>query len=225
MKSLVGRVALASALAAALGGSAAAVSAGLTAKQMVAQREQATLDATARELAAEVLDELEEEPDEDDDAEERAEHAALRALAHDPEGRLAWALAHELDELDLPGKRAAVFRGGAYIAGDPRLPRPREDCALDGVQRVCAVPLGARTLVLAARAEAELDRRALFSDALWLGVLCGALLGGVASYALSRWALRPLTALRDGVRAIPVDASDASMLAMAAQPEVEELRV
>jgi two-component system OmpR family sensor kinase len=227
---LVARVALASAMAAALGGTISAFSAGLTAKGLIAKQEKGSLQHAAGELADEVLDELDEsEDDDDEDAEEAAERAALEALAHDPARRLEWALAHELEDVELPGVRAAIYEHGVYLAGDRALRAPGEgECRLDEVEgttmRVCAVPLQGRVLVLAARADAELARKALFSAALWIGLACGALLGGASSYALSRWALRPLTTLRDQVRAIPVDASDAAQLAPAQQPEIEELR-
>jgi signal transduction histidine kinase len=218
---LVGRVALASALAAAVGGVVASLSAGLTARSMLVEREQTSLREQAQHLADEVLDELQETADRDDDEEERAEHAALSALEGDR--KLAWALAHELDDMDLAGKRAAIFAGETRVVGDATLRRPRADCELHTRSRVCAVPIAHRTLVLSANAQVARDQ-SLFSSALWIGLSCGAALGGVLSYALSRWALRPLTRLRDQVRAIPIDASDASSLAPLAQSELEELR-
>ncbi|HEX5658556.1 MAG TPA: HAMP domain-containing sensor histidine kinase [Polyangiales bacterium] len=226
---LVARVALASAMAAALGGTISAFSAGLTAKGLIAKQEKSSLQHAASELAEEVLDELDEtEDDADEDAEEAAELAALQALASNPSKRLDWALAHELEDVELPGVRAAIFEHGVRVAGDA-LPAPAPgDCQIEDVagtpMRVCAVPLGGKLLVLAARADAEQARKTLFSAALWIGLACGALLGGASSYALSRWALRPLTTLRDQVRAIPIDASDSKALAPAQQPELEELR-
>ncbi len=230
MKSLVGRVALASAVAAALGGIISASSAGLTAKGLIGKQEKASLRHAADELADEVRDELDEsEDDADEDAEEAAEAAALAALASEPGKRLDWALAHELQDVELRGARAAIFEHGARLAGDPALPLlDQDECAIHEVDgktmRVCAVAMQGKTLVLAARADAEEARKALFSSALWIGLASAALLGAAFSYALSRWALRPLTTLRDQVRAIPVDASDTTPLLPAQQPEIEELR-
>jgi len=236
VSSLAGRVALASALAAALGGSVAALSTGITARELVSKHEKKNLKAVARELSDELLEELDElrtGEDDDDEPDERLERAQLQRLAQQPDGEqrvLARLLAHELEDVKLPGARAVVRAAQDVVAGDPRLPHPaRGDCDLTVYQgtslRACTVPLGERTLTLVVSADAERDRSALIGQALWVGLLAGALLGGLLSYFVSRWALSPLMALRDRVRALPVeDAEPARLGAVAAQVEVEELR-
>ncbi|MEY4510251.1 MAG: hypothetical protein RLZZ450_2373, partial [Pseudomonadota bacterium] len=233
--SLAGRVALASALAAALGGSVAALSTGITARELVSKHEKKNLKAAARELADEVRDELEElaEPDDDDEPDEHAERVELTQLAVHPDGErlvLTKLLAHELGDVKLPSATAVIRRRGQVIVGDARLPFPeRGDCDVTvhlGTQvRACTVAMGNDTLTLVVNADDERDRSALIVQSLWVGLLAGALLGGLFSYFVSRWALSPLLVLRDRVRALPVDDADPARLGgVAAQVEVEELR-
>lgn len=220
--SLKGRVALASAAAAALGGSVAALSAGVAARELISAHEASAL----RDAAHEVVDELNEEReegDEDDDAERDAPATSSPRT-------LEQMLAHELDDLKLPSARAVIRDGQRALAGDASLPAvPLGECRLEqraGTPlRACSVRFGQRRLTLAVEAAAERRRGALIARALWIGVLSGALLGGLFSFLVSRWALAPLSELRDHVRAVRPDQPSAGGLSGALpQPELEELR-
>ncbi|MET0341715.1 MAG: HAMP domain-containing sensor histidine kinase [Polyangiales bacterium] len=230
-RSLVGRVALASALAAALGGTVAALSMGVTAKELVSKHENKSVRSAARSLAREVLDELADDGD-DEDEQPRGKKKS-RALPAPPRGgdlALERALMHELEDVKLPGARASVHLHDQLIAGDARVPRLTPgDCALtlfEGNEaRACSVVMDTQVLTLLTPTDAERDRNVLISRALVVGLTLGALLGGLASFFLARWALSPLTALRDRVRALRVDdAQPAQLGPEAAQRELEELR-
>lgn len=220
--SLVGRITLAGAAAAALAGTGSALSAGITGRELVSAHDVAVHRAAALELAEEVREEVYGE-DDDEDSDEDSE---LRTFPD--------ALAHELEDVKLPGARAAIDMDGERVAGDPTLPRlTRDGCeslTREGVAlRACSVPLGDAEgkgrVILVAEIEGELTRKSLFTRALWLGLLSGALLGALSSYLLARWAIAPLSALRDRVRALRVDDTRPELLGPpATQLEVEELR-
>lgn len=216
--SLVQRITLASAVAAAVGGAASALSAGIRARTLVAEHEASVVRAEALELIDEVAEELAGNSDDEEDDDD----AALRT----PEG----ALAHELDDVKLKDARAVLRSGGRVVAGDTQLPAMASNtCRIITVQgeaqRACTVQNDAGVLTLAAPMEDEERRYALLAEALWIGVLSGALLGALSSYLLARWAIDPLNALRDRVRSVNVLAPSAQPLAQPApQPEVEELR-
>ncbi len=223
--SLVGRVTLASAGAAALGGAVAAMSMGVTAKELVAKQETKSLEVATKKLAKELREEL--EPDDDDRDGEEAPRAVLQDL---PESGLAQLLAHELGDVKIPGAMAVIRARDRVLAGDPALPSaPLGACELARYDawpvRSCTVALAQNSLTLVARIDAERDRNILISRALLVGLSLAALLGAAASYWISRWALRPLTLLRDQVRAIRPDEPEAASLGQtAAQIEIEELR-
>ena len=222
--SLVGRVTLAGATAAALGGGVAALSAGFTGHELVAAHETATLRAAAVELVDEVTEEVYGESDEDKD------EASDEARDPRPRRTFPQALVHELEDVKIPDAQAAVWLDGKLVAGDPELPRlTAGECAqwtLSGIeQRACSVRQGRVLLTLVAPMEAERAQSGLFSRALWVGLTSCALLGALASFVLARWAVAPLSALRDRVRALRVDDPRPEHLgAPVAQVEVEELR-
>lgn len=224
-RSLSSRVALASAMAAAIGGTAAALSMGVTAKELVTKQENKSLKAAARALAREVMDEL------DDDGDGHRKGRARLLSIDDPDHKkLELALNHELEDVKLPGARAVVRDRERVILGDPRLPTPSfGDCELvtydNQEARGCTVAMGLYALTLVADADAERDRNVLIGRALIVGLLCGALLGGLASFVIARWALSPLTTLRDRVRGLRVDDARPEQLGPPArQIELEELR-
>lgn len=209
--SLARRVAVASAGAALLGGIVAAAGAGFATEGLLDARDDDQLRHAARELAAELVDEL------------REDGGATEAWQE--------ALLDELEDVELPGARAAVHLGGARVAGDPALvPRAPGGCSIvalpDGDHRVCSVQHGEATVTLAARAVDAAGQRRLFAWAALIGVLFGAAAGGGASALVARWALAPLRRLRDRVRQI---APDAPRVAPIAEPlsyaEVEDLRL
>lgn len=88
-RSLVGRVALASALAAAFGGTVAALSMGVTAKELVSKQENKSLKAAARALAREVLDELDEDDDSDEEKPRTKGRARLLPTGDEAGSRIA----------------------------------------------------------------------------------------------------------------------------------------
>ena len=218
-ESLARRVAWVAAAAAALGGMLAAGVAGLLAAELVGRHADRVLRADALELASEVQEELVGEDDEDDICE--------------PEGPLPLpaALADELQEVDRPGASAEILSPtGQLRAGDADLPRlePGACVLIDSLgspRRVCAVKLGDDTLVLGISADDERERLTLIGWALLAGALTGAVLGGLASLYTARWALAPLTALRERVKQIDADAPSTTALTPSDQVEIEELRV
>jgi signal transduction histidine kinase len=209
--SLVNRVALGAALAAALAGGVAAAAAGIAARELVASHEESALRAAVTDMR----DELRED-DEDESS--------------PPERDMDQRLLHELDDLKLAGARAALIAHGRVVAGDGALPALdagscREQDEPGKSLRLCALPFQDATLVLAVPRAAEHARSALITRALWFGLWVGALLGGLFSYFVARWALAPLTALRDRVRAVDGGAPEVAPLSpRAAHAEVEELR-
>jgi signal transduction histidine kinase len=219
--SLAGRVAVASGLAAALGGIIAAVAAGVTARELVATHEDESVRAAALELADEV-DEESRDADEDPESDEHGD---------EPEnGSLAALLAHELADVDMPGASAAIRRGSELLAGDPQLPTVAsgkcEVFSEPSLLRVCAVSFQGEVLQLGVRAESEHERDRLLRHALLVGLLSGALFGSVFSYFIARWALKPLTQLRDRIRIVRADKPDSSgFMKHFSHVEVEELRV
>ncbi len=234
-QSLAARVALASAIAAALGGSAAALSMGVTARELSSKHETKRLATATKKLAKEVVDELR---DDDGDEPPRAQVDGASEVTQE----LTRALADELEDVKYPGATAAIHTRGGAIVGDRRLVRLRPgECELlelgGQTQRACTVAIPSSlargtarfdggSLTLAVPTDVERERNALLARALLVGLLCGALLGGVASYWLSRWALAPLSRLRDRVRAIDADdPQSGSLAADAERGEVEELRL
>lgn len=199
--SLLGRVALASGLAAALGGVIAAGTAGLTTRELVEGADDDELRAAARELVEELLE------DDDDDP-------------------LAEELADELDDLDLPGARAAVRIHGRLVAGDASLPAIEPgSCEWADELHVCAVSADDLTLVLGASAARAHALEPLFAWGAALGILLGSLAGALVSARSARWALRPLDRLRAQIDAIDADApSSAALSPPAEHAEIEALR-
>lgn len=196
-KSLVGRVALASALAAGIGGAAAALAVGTTATGLLSIYDEDTLRSAAFRLASEVKEEALDIVDDDP--------LALRAR-----GTLVYdaALADELTDVDLPEARARIDGPEGHIAGDPRLPPAELGTCEDGMYagrpvHLCAVPFAAQhTLTLAMSARDARARLPLLGWSALVGVLVGALIGGIASRRAVVWALRPLTTLSSRVRAV-----------------------
>jgi signal transduction histidine kinase len=214
-ESLIRRVTWVGAAAAALGGMLAAGVAGLLAAGLVSRHDDGVLRRDAIELAAEIREDL--EGDEDDPPPDKP--------------RLDAELADELPEVDRPGASAVIRSpSGQLRAGDDSLPRLEPDACeridVRGAPRlVCAVELGDDILVLGIDAVDNRQRLELIGWALVAGALIGAVLGGLASLWSARWALAPLTALRDRVKQIDADAPSTTGLTPSDQLEVEELRV
>lgn len=209
--SLASRVAMASAVAAALGGVVASLTAGITAEELVDKHEAKTI----RKATAKLVEEVSEERDEDDGIDE---HGSLQNL-----------LDHELAELKLFGAEAAIHRAGERLAGatdiEPLKPGTCRHVRGAATYRLCTQRMGPELLTLRAPADAERDRSTLLLRALLVGLLGGALIGGLASYVFARWALRPLSLLRDRVRRLSVESPNPEPLAAGfSQIEVEELR-
>lgn len=223
--SLVRRVALTSAIAAAVGGATAATFAGVLANRLVTRHEDQTVLAAVRELADEIDEELErgggDDEDDDDD------------IQQDADGRpiLSSVLAHELEDVKLPDASAAIVRQRDTVVGDASLPAiaAGECTAVDTLglgRRVCAASLaGSDLVVLGVSTHVERERWALLAWALVGGALVGAVVGGAASLRSARWALAPLTELRDRVRRVDGDAPRSEILDPPARhAELEELR-
>ncbi len=211
-RSLVRRVAWCSAAAAALGGTLAAVAVGMTTRSLVQGDEDARILSHTRELAAEVFEEAEDE-------------GGPLAL------RLARALDEELDELELPGGRAAAHLDGTHVAGEPQIPAlGNEECGAFRIAgeafRGCTVARGGAAISLAASGSGLGRHLGLLMWAALIGIAVGALGGGVSSVLAARWALRPLRRLGDRVRAVPPDAPEGHALgAPLGYAEVDELRL
>lgn len=199
--SLLRRVGVASGIAAALGGIIAALTGGLATRELIEDADDTQLIAAAMEIAEELL--------EDDD---------------DP---IAEVLEDELEDLELPGGRAALREGGVLLAGDPRLPmlEPGE-CARSGEVHACAVAVAGRTLVVGASAVRARAIEPLFVWGAVLGIVLGSLAGALTSATTARWALRPLDRLRAQIEAIDADRPSSETLSTPAQhAEIEALRV
>jgi signal transduction histidine kinase len=216
--SLVGRISVASALAAALGGTGAALSAGVTARELSNAQEISHLLRASTVVAEEIAEEL--YGDDDDDGEEDEGPRSPSAI-----------LADEVADVKLEGAHAALWIDGRLAAGSTELPTlsPGHCTKLslsDGVVRACSLRVGrAALLTLAVSTFAEESRAQLLLRALLVGIVGGALLGGLLSYVLARWAIAPLNALRDRVRQVRVEEPEPKPLAeIVAEPEIEELR-
>lgn len=219
-KSLVRRVALASALAAGLGGAAAAIAVGTTAGGLLRSHDEDVLRAAASHLAQEVEEEALDLVDDDAD-EARARGTRLYEEA----------LADELPDLDLPEARARIDGPDGHIAGDPRLPRAALGaCATETFAgrpvHLCAVPIGDRwTLTLTTSASDARARLPLLGWSALVGILIGALIGGFASHRAAVWALGPLAALSERVRAVrPSDPRPEVLAPPLEHRELEALR-
>jgi signal transduction histidine kinase len=169
-----------------------------------------------------VREELLEDDDQDDDDDR------LDEGGHTPAGILA----HELEDVKLEGARASLWMDGRRVAGALDLPAlAANECEKLTVHahviRACTMPVGAHaTVTLAITTQAEQARSNLLVRALSVGTLGGALLGGLLSYFLARWAIAPLNRLRDGVRRIqPESPQITSIREPVPQLEVEELRL
>lgn len=222
--SLVGRVALASALATALGSMLASVAGGLSAVELVKNHDDMSLlDATA-----DLAEEVEEELAEDDDGPDPDDIFIPRELPADPFGA---ALADELADVRLFGARAALHLDGAYVAGDLSLPRPAPGrCAsaraADGPLRVCTAQRGQLSVTLAINSERADAQRNLLGLGALIGMFVGALISGLTSFGLARWALRPLSDLRDRVALVRAeDLSTTEFTEPYQHSELEVLRV
>ena len=220
-KSLVRRVALAAALAAGLGGAAAAVAVGTTATGLLSSHDEETVRAAtfelAREVEEEVLDLAEDDP---------------RLLREHPRRLYEEALADELPDLDLPEARARIDGPEGLVAGDPRLPRAalgacETDSFAGSPVHVCAAPIGDRwTLTLTTSAADARARLPLLGWAALVGVVLGALSGGLASHYAAVWALGPLARLSERVRAVrPSDPRPEVLAPPLEHRELEVLRV
>jgi signal transduction histidine kinase len=223
--SLTTRVATASALAASLAGAAAAMTSELAAHRLIDRYQDRTLLHAAHDLVAEMQEEFEEDLDE---AEEDYGSAG-RSLES--------VLRHEIDDVKLPGVRAAIWHQGQLLAGEPGLSPPPLDTCTQRIERgmprrTCTVAFGADLLVLSASETRERAQQGLFGRAVLFGALIGALLGWALSRRMALWALSPLIELRDHVRRIKPDSlsdprsAEALTLSKAArgEVEVEELR-
>lgn len=212
---LVRRVALASALAAALGGATATVAASLASRHLVEAQDHRLLLEANRELIDETLEELEDEESSDD---------------YPGFGTLAGALAHELEDVDLPNARAAVFREGERVAGDPSIPRIAVGTCRDyveeaGPRRACADEKDSYLFVLSVDARRQEDQRTFFLWSGALGIAIAALAATLSARRTAEWAMRPLDELRDRVRAVDPDEPAVGTLATPiGQEDVDELR-
>ena len=232
-RSLVRRVALASALAAALGGALAALVGGLTASAWLEANEDREVLIAARDFSEEITEEL-HEAEEDDTVDE---HRHFR-LVHG-ERTLANLLVHEMEDVKLPGGSAAVLDGVILEAGDATLPEPEMNrCSIDRsravARRVCAVPFEpnpvvgkppSRKLLFAVSAAGDAARSSLVLWSTIVGALIGALLGGASSWWVVRRVLEPLERLRRQVLQIePGIPAPAALAVRSSYEEIEDLR-
>ncbi len=225
-KSLVRRVALASALAAAIGGATAALASGTAATGLLGAHEEETLRAAALQLAREVDDEVEEARE---DAEEEGVFETREGS--DLEHRFYRdALDDEIEDVELPAARARIDGALGLVTGDAALPRAEPGECTDGVLagapiRTCTVALGGGTLTLATSARETEARRPLLAWSTLAGLLIGALLGGIASHRAAVWALGPLAELSARVRRVRPADPDPDVLAPSLEhAELEVLR-
>ena len=125
-------------------------------------------------------------------------------------------VADENAELVTSGVRLAVYSSGHRIAGDPWVaPAQPGGCATFGVvgerARACGRAYRDWVLVAASRSDAAALRTIYLFAALG-SLLAGALCGALASVGLTRWALRPLTALTAALRALRPDRAEPAEL-------------
>lgn len=222
-KSLVRRIALASALAAAIGGTATALGAGWAATGLLSARDDDTVRSAAESLSREVKEELEEHYRNNFDQNGVTDRALLRRAYED-------AIIDEIDEVSLSGARARVDDPRGVTVGALALPRlALGGCAVVPIAtapvRVCTVALDQATLTLGVSASEARARRPLLAWSALVGILIGALLGGALSYRIARWALGPLEELIARVRKVKPDAPDPEVLSPAMEyTELELLR-
>jgi len=220
---LVARVAWAGGLAAALGGLLASSVGGIAASVWVEHGENRELLRVTSKLADELDEELHEEPD--DDSEDEQRHFSLVHGAR----TLQNILAHELEEVSLRRPRAAIRDGHGLFVGDHGLPdvAPGECVRVAEPEplRVCGAGFEDKRLALAKSIAGERDRRAGFIGAAVLGALAATLFGGLSSWFIASWALGPLDAMRERVRAVRPEAPRPDTLETPTRYlETEELR-
>lgn len=197
---LAHRVAWSSAVSAAVGGLLASAVSGFMGQMWVERAEDRELLRVTHELADELEEEL-EEGEEDDSPDERRHFKDV----HGPR-TLHNILVHELESVRLRQPRAAVRAGGIVVAGEEGLPDPDPGECVNTTGpaplRVCGSSFLGHRLALAKSAAGELERRSSFLAAVALGIISAAILAGLGSLFVARWALAPLDQLLARVRAV-----------------------
>lgn len=202
VRSLRGRVALATALVAAAAGLGSAGGAAL----LVAELEGRSQDARLLDTAALMQREL-------DTGGDPRKHVDDEAL-----------------EIGPLGLRMALFEGGVRRAGalDVALPAG-EGCTsridATGEWRACAVGEAARRVVVTTRRDGQHDRGGALLLAVLAAALLSAIVSALASRALAGWALAPLTALGERLEQVTSAApGKADLGPPSGSSEVEALR-
>ena len=172
--SLLTRVTLVAALSAAGGGLAAAVAATIAANRAI----EVAVDRRLEDQAAALLTQLEAAPD------------------------VSREISDESIELASLGLRIAVYDNGKHLGGDRLNPPTAMGCSTIAEAghraRRCAVARGPRVAVISMDRLAE-TRWSAYATATLVAVLTATLLGVLASRATARWAVSPLTRLRDRI--------------------------
>lgn len=199
MRTLAGRVALASALIVALAGVSVALVSTLLADQLHRAQQDGRMIEAARTLAYEIVE----------------EGAAP-----------AWAVDDENRELAHTGIRVAIDRDGGRVAGDPALPSPAVGaCTENAAMRGCAVAAGPFSAI-AAHDRGPWDvQREVIGLASAIAVLVTTLLGAIFGVLVARTLLAPLARLQRAVEQVdPRRPGDAELGEDEAVAEVDALR-
>src|SRR5688572_25626425 len=205
-RSMARRVARVAILSAALGGLAAATLAVLAVDRAITDQADVRLRGATDTLAGEL--------DEDD---KRFSTAEIRQTLDD-----------ENEEIVTSGIRLAVYAGDRFVSGDRAVPRPLDGTCdtrgrLPDRVHTCARPYHQLTLI-AAQPSDEMRLLGLYALSCLLAVALGALVGGVSSTALTRWAVKPLEELTGALERLKPDESRADLGPPSPSDDVESIR-
>jgi two-component system, OmpR family, sensor kinase len=205
-RSMARRVARVAILSAALGGLTAATLAAVVVDRALTEQADVRLRAATDTLASEL-----------DEEDKRFATSEIRQTLDD-----------ENQEIITSGIRLAAYAGDRFVAGDRAVLRPLDGtCETRGrlPDRVhaCARPYHQLTLI-AAQPSDELRLLGLYALASLVAVVLGAVIGGLSSTALTRWAVKPLEELTAALERLKPEASGSDLGPPSPSDDVESIR-
>jgi two-component system, OmpR family, sensor kinase len=205
-RSMARRVAKVAILSAALGGLAAATLAAVAVDRALTEQADVRLRGATDTLAGEL----------DEDG-KRFSASEIRRTLDD-----------ENEEIVTSGIRLAVYAGDRFVSGDHAVPRPPDGLCdtrgrLPDRVHACARPYHQLTLI-ASQPSDEMRLLGLYALSCVIAIVLGAVVGGVSSTALTRWAVKPLEEVTGALERLKPDTAEPDLGPASPSDDVESIR-